>query len=89
MGVTLRPRGPGFKSWSDRRLPSPSSCGQAVNSQLSWREYEAVHEGCDHWFVFNMFITLIALLYMSAIYVYHYIRLVVRANCSLTVVILK
>jgi hypothetical protein len=34
--------------------------------------YEAVHEVGDHWFVFTMCITLIALFYMSAIYVYHY-----------------
>jgi hypothetical protein len=71
-----RPRGPGFNSWSDRTLPSRSSFGQAVNSQLPWWGYEAVHEGCDHWFVFTMCITLIALLlYMSAIYVYSYVCL--------------
>jgi hypothetical protein len=87
--LALRPRVPGFNSWSDRTLPSRSSCGQAVNSQLRWRGNEAVHEGCDHWFVFTMRITLIAMLYMSAIYVYHYIRLFVCANCGLTVVLLK
>jgi cbb3-type cytochrome oxidase subunit 3 len=43
---------------------------------LPWWGYEAVHEGCDHWFVFTMCITLIALLlYMSAIYVYSYVCL--------------
>jgi hypothetical protein len=32
-----------------------NNCGQAVNFQLPWRGYEAVHEGCDHWFVFTMY----------------------------------
>ena len=28
------PRDPGFNSWSDRTLPSRSSCGQAVNDHI-------------------------------------------------------
>ena len=69
--LAFRPRGPGFNSLSDRTLPSRSSCGQAVSSQLPWRTYEAVLEGWDPRFLFTVCLTLIALLYMSAIYVYH------------------
>ena len=83
-----RPRGPGFNSWSDRTLPSRSSFGQAVNSQLPWWGYEAVHEGCDHlvrvYYVYNPDCTVVHVRHLRL-----FLRLFVRPNCGVSVVLLK
>ena len=57
--LVSRPRGPGFNPVGligHYSKNEAGSCGQAVNSPLPWRGYEAVHGGCYHWFEFTMWL---------------------------------